>query len=159
MNKDNKANGDGDGANGDRDDDKSGNDDGTDGSGEKDSSDEEETNDESDKEIEANGEGDDGCGDGDNGSDDNHDKKSAKEGGYEKKPRPSVNNLGKPEKNPTLLGFVRQPPKDFQAMILQKQTKTKTRKRKRTTVQYNESDVFTNFVKTYQKTLNCQILE
>jgi hypothetical protein len=27
------------------------------------------------------------------------------------------------------------------------------------TVQYNESDVFTNCVKTYQKTLNCQILE
>jgi hypothetical protein len=43
-------------------------------------------------------------------------------------------------------------------MILQKQTKTKTRKRKRSTVQY-ESDVFTNCVKTYQKTLNCQILE
>ena len=26
-------------------------------------------------------------------------------------------------------------------------------------VQYNESDVFTNCVKTYQKTLNCHILE
>jgi hypothetical protein len=44
-------------------------------------------------------------------------------------------------------------------MILQKQKKTKTSKRKRTTVQYDESDVFTNCVKTYQKTLNCQILE
>ncbi len=44
-------------------------------------------------------------------------------------------------------------------MILQKQTKTKTRKRKNTTVQYNKSDVFTNCVKTYQKTLNHQILE
>ncbi len=44
-------------------------------------------------------------------------------------------------------------------MILQKQKKTKTRKRKRTTVQYNKSDVFTNCVKTYQKTLNCQILK
>jgi hypothetical protein len=98
LNKDNKANGDGDGANGDRDDDKSGKDSETDGSGEKDSSDEEETNDESDKENEANGEGDDGCSDGDNGSNDNHDKKSAKEGGYEKKPRPSVNNLVKPDK-------------------------------------------------------------
>jgi hypothetical protein len=63
-----------------------GKDSGTDGSGEEDSSDEEETNDESDKESEK----DDGCGDGDNGSDDNHDKKSAKEGGYEKKPRPFI---------------------------------------------------------------------
>jgi hypothetical protein len=44
-------------------------------------------------------------------------------------------------------------------MMLQKQTKTKIRKRKRTTVQYNESDVFINCVKAYQKTLNCQILE
>ncbi len=44
-------------------------------------------------------------------------------------------------------------------MIFQKQKKTKTRKRKRITVQYNESDVFTNCVKTYKKTLNCQILE
>ncbi len=44
-------------------------------------------------------------------------------------------------------------------MILQKQTKTKTRKRKRMTVQYNESDVFTNCIKTYRKTLNRQILE
>jgi hypothetical protein len=44
-------------------------------------------------------------------------------------------------------------------MILQKQKKTKTTKRKRTTVQYEESDVFTNCVKTYQKTLNCQILK
>ncbi len=112
-----------------------------------------------DKENEANGEGDDGRGDGDNGSDDNHDIKSAKEVGYEKKPRPSVKNLVKPEKKPTLLGFIRQLPKDFQAMILQKQTKTKTRKRKRTTVQYNKSDVLTNCVRTYQKTLNCQILE
>jgi hypothetical protein len=54
---------------------------------------------------------------------------------------------------------MRQLPKDFQALILQKQMKTKTRKRKRMTVQYNESDVFTNCVKTYQETLNCQILE
>ncbi len=53
-------------------------------SGKKDSSDEEETNDESDKENKANGEGDDGCGDGDNGIYDNHDNKSAKEGGYER---------------------------------------------------------------------------
>jgi hypothetical protein len=102
LNKYNKANGDGDGANGDGDDDKSGKDDGTDGSGKKDSSDEEETNDELDKENKANGEGDDGCGDGDNGGDDNHDEKSAKEGGYEKKPRPSVNNLVKPEKRTNL---------------------------------------------------------
>jgi hypothetical protein len=155
--KDNEANGGGDGANGDGDDVKSGKDGGTDGSGEKNSSDEEKTNDESDKENKANSEGDDGRGDGDNGSDDNHDKKSAKEGGYEKKPRPSVNNLVKPEKK--LLGFIRQLPKDFQAVMLQKQKKTKTRKRKRMTVQYNESDVFTNCVKTYQKTLNFQKLE
>jgi hypothetical protein len=74
--------------------------------------------------------------------------KSAKEGGYKKKPRPSVNNLVQPEKNPTLLGFIRQLLKGFQSMILQKHKKTKTRKRKRTTVQYNESDVFTNCVKT-----------
>jgi hypothetical protein len=58
-----------------------------------------------------------------------------------------------------LLGLIRQLPKDLQAVILQKQMKTKTRKRKRTTVQDNKSDVFTNCVKTYQKTLNCQILE
>ncbi len=57
MNKDNEANSDGDGANGDGDDDESGKDGGTDGSGEKDSSDEEETNDELDKENKANGEG------------------------------------------------------------------------------------------------------
>ncbi len=36
-------------------------------------------------------------------------------------------------------------------MILQKQRENKTRKRKRTTVQNEESDVFTNCVKTYQK--------
>ncbi len=102
LNKDNNANGDGDGANGDGDDDKSGKDGGTDGSGEKDSSEEEETNDELDKENKANGEGDDGRRDGDNGSGDNHDKKSAKEGGYEKKPRPSVNKLVKPEKKTNL---------------------------------------------------------
>jgi hypothetical protein len=58
-----------------------------------------------------------------------------------------------------LLGFIRQLPKDIQALILQKQKKTKTRKRKRTTVQYDESDEFTSCVKTYQKTLNRQILE
>jgi hypothetical protein len=87
LNKDNKANGDGD-------DDESGKDGGTDGSGKKDRSDEEETNDELDIENEANvNYGDDGRGDGGNGGDDNHDKKSAKEGGYEMKPRPSVNNL------------------------------------------------------------------
>jgi hypothetical protein len=86
-------------------------------------------------------------------------KNQVKEGGYEKKPRPSVNNLVKPEKRPTLLGFIRQLPKVLQAMILQKQKKTKTRKRKRTTVQYDESDKFTNCVKTYQNTLNRQILE
>jgi hypothetical protein len=44
-------------------------------------------------------------------------------------------------------------------MILQKQKKIKTRKRKKMTVQYDKLDVFTNCVKTYQKTLNCQILE
>ncbi len=112
-----------------------------------------------DKENKANGEVDDGCGDGDNGSDDNHDKKSAKEGGYEKKPRPSIKNVVKPEKKPILLGLIRRLSKDLQAVILPKQTKTKTRKRKRTTVLDNESDVVTNCVKTYQKSLNCQILE
>ncbi len=63
------------------------------------------------------------------------------------------------KKTPTLLGFLRKPPKDLQTLLLQKQTKTKTRKRKRTTVQDNESDVFTNCVKTYKKTPNCHILE
>ncbi len=62
------------------------------------------------------------------------------------------------KKTPTLLGFIRQLPKDFQAITLQKQMKTKTRKRKRTSVQYNKSDVITNCVKTYQKKLNHQIL-
>jgi hypothetical protein len=55
-----------------------------------------------DKENKANDDGDDGRGDGDNGVDDNHDKKSAKEGGYKRKPRPSVDNLVEPEKNPNL---------------------------------------------------------
>ncbi len=50
------------------------------------------------KENKINGEGDDGHGDEVNGSDDKHEKKSLKEGGYEKKPRPSVNNLVKPGK-------------------------------------------------------------
>jgi hypothetical protein len=47
----------------------------------------------------------------------------------------------------------------FSGYDTSKTKKTKTRKRKRTTVQYDKSDVFTNCVKTYQKTLNCQILE
>ncbi len=38
------------------------------------------------------------------------------------------------KKKPTLLGFIKQLPKDFQSMILQKQKKIKTRKRKRMTV-------------------------
>ncbi len=67
--------------------------------------------------------------------------------------------LNQKEKKQAFLGFIRQLPKDFQAMILQKQKKPKTRKKKRTTVQYDKSDKFTNCVKTYQKTLNCQILE
>jgi hypothetical protein len=156
--KDNEANGGGDGANGDGDDVKSGKDGGTDGSGEKNSSDEEKTNDESDKENKANSEGDDGCGDGDNGSDDNHNKKSSKEGGYEKKPRPSVNNLVMPEKT-NLTKNYKTASQRFPGYDTKKQKKTKTRKRKRMAVQYNESDVFTNCVKTYQKTLNHQIFE
>jgi hypothetical protein len=95
LNKDNKANGDGD-------DDKSGKDGGTDGSGKKDSSDEEEKMMSWIEENKANSDGDDGRGDGDNGNDDKHDKESAKLGRYKKKPRPSVNNLVEPEKNPNL---------------------------------------------------------
>ncbi len=66
-------------------------------------------------------------------------------------------SLVKPEKN--LTRVFKTASQRFQAVILQKQTNTKTRKRKRMTAQYNESDVFTNCVKTYRKTLNCQILE
>jgi hypothetical protein len=58
-----------------------------------------------DKENKANGKRDDGRGDRDNGSDDNHDKKPAKEGGYEKKPRPSIKNDVKLEKKQPYLGL------------------------------------------------------
>jgi hypothetical protein len=152
LNKDNKANRDGD-------DDESGKDGGTDGGGKNDNNDEEEKNDESDKENEANGNGGDGCGDGDNGGNDKHDEKLAKEGEYKKKPRPSVNNLVEPEKNSNLARVYKTASQRFSGYDTSKTKENQTKKRKRKTVQYNKSDVFANCVKTYQKTLNCQILE
>ncbi len=134
---------------------------GTEGSGEDESFDEGGKEDELNKDNERNSDRDDERSDGDSGVGDNQDKKLTTKGGNEMIPRPSVNNLVKPESNqPTFQMFIKQLPINFQTILLQGQKKTKTRKRKRTTdVQIDDSNVFTNCVKTYQKSLNCKILE
>jgi hypothetical protein len=122
------------------------------------SSDEEETYDESDKENKANGERDDERSNGDNGSDDNYNKKSAKEGGYEKKPRPSIKNVVKPEKN-NLTWVFKTASQGSLGCNTSKTNKNQNKEGEKDDCPRQQVRCVYELCQNIPKTLNCQILE
>ncbi len=102
--------------------------------------------------------------DGSNGNGDENDgggeEVGAEDGKKEKFPRPSVANLIQPSPTPpTLINLIRTLPKNLQSMMLEKENKFKKRKRKSSTCEDDELDKIINCIKTYQKTLNNEILK